>query len=675
MQSEEMRPPYTPEQMETMLAQLERTNPQLYAQFQAMKNQQMETAKEHLMSNSGQGHSHTHSSACRHGPNNSMRSSQPISPAVKKIPVNEMNIVQAVQYNELERVKELIETGTNNVNEPDAENCYLLHWAAINNHVELVQYLISKGATVDVKGGDLKSTPLHWACRQGCVETFFLLVDNGAAANSIDVNDIQPIHLAAQYGQLKILAFLIGSGIEVDCLDGRGFTPLIYSCLGPPANYQPIASATHTSCTQFLITCGADINYQEPTRHYPPIHFAIANQNALSFHVLLRNPHVDLNVKNADNCDAFTLARLRNNYLAVQMIEQHLQSKKEFVQPKFLQKYAMNEIYRKWFTRFYMFFVLTFLGLTANAFEHPYWLRAVSAIVVLLIVTHIFNYLFFDTHFRDNFAFAYVLTSSILMYVTYIVYIQENQWNFQHICYHLMTIYGLYCIRCIKKVDPGSLKEQTMMIDGYRLNREKICMTFARDPRWTLDHFCVTCLIRRPLRSKHCPMDGNCVSKFDHHCTWLDACIGGRNYFYFIRVITCGTVALSLWMYHAVRMISIDAEQFTVMYLFLHYYDPWFVYILFITSFNTFWVSLMTMFHLYNSIFLGVTLNERLTGFRYSYFRDEDTGKMTNPFRREKFKNFLETFGFFRLMTFFRYNRIDWSQIYDINQIYDLKKS
>lgn len=179
MQNEQMRPPYTPEQMEAMLAQLERTNPQLYAQFQAMKNQQMETAKEHLMSNEangGHGHSHNHSSACRHGPNNSMRSSQPISPMVKKIPPNEMNIVQAVQYNELERVKELIETGKENVNEPDAENCYLLHWAAINNHVELIQYLISKGATVDIKGGDLKSTPLHWACKfHLCL--FFLFFD------------------------------------------------------------------------------------------------------------------------------------------------------------------------------------------------------------------------------------------------------------------------------------------------------------------------------------------------------------------------------------------------------------------------------------------------------------------------------------------------------------------
>jgi len=208
-----------------------------------------------------------------------------------------------------------------------------------------------------------------------------------------------------------------------------------------------------------------------------------------------------------------------------------------------------------------------------------------------------------------------------------------------------------------------------MTIDGNNLTKEKMCIAFARDPRWTLEHFCVTCLIRRPLRSKHCPVDGTCVAKFDHHCSWLDACIGGRNYFYFIRVLTCGTIALILWMYQAIRLISTDTEQFTLKYLFTEVYDPWFIYILILTTFNTVWVALMTSFHWINSVYSGITLNERLTGYRYSYFRDQNTGKFSNPFRKQIFKNFLETLGLFRLMELCRYTRIDWSQIYDINQI------
>ena len=410
----------------------------------------------------------------------------------------------------------------------------------------------------------------------------------------------------------------------------------------------------------------------------------------------MKHPYINVSIKNNENCDPFTFARMRNNLQATMLFDERNQASKLNVRPKFLQPIFVNETNRKWLTRFFMFLIMTLIGLSANASEYPYWMRLVALGTFVLLSSHCFNYFVFDTHTKDNFAFSYVLSSTLLMYVTYILYFQQNQWTLGTICYHVCSIYGIYCIRCIKKVNPGFLKHQAVTLDGHGLTKEKTCIAFARDSQWTLDHFCVTCLIRRPLRSKHCPVDGSCVMKFDHHCAWwghclklskkkkeeylcfslfrLDACIGGRNYFYFVRVITFGSVALWIWLYRAFRLISTDAEQYTMKYLFLEHYDPWFNYMIIVTSFNTFWVSMMTVFHLYNSIVLGVTLNERLTGFRYSYFRDENTGAFYNPFRHELFKNFLETFGLFRLMAFFRYTRVDWSQIYDINQIRGLKK-
>ena len=80
---------------------------------------------------------------------------------------SKFDIVKATQYGAFDRCKELIESGMADVNRPDNENVYLLHWAAINNRIEIAKYLIEKGAKVDSIGGELQSTPLHWATRFG----------------------------------------------------------------------------------------------------------------------------------------------------------------------------------------------------------------------------------------------------------------------------------------------------------------------------------------------------------------------------------------------------------------------------------------------------------------------------------------------------------------------------
>jgi len=52
------------------------------------------------------------------------------------------------------------------LNQVDDNNCTLLHWAAINNRIEITNFLIDHGLIHAISGGILQETPLQWALRK-----------------------------------------------------------------------------------------------------------------------------------------------------------------------------------------------------------------------------------------------------------------------------------------------------------------------------------------------------------------------------------------------------------------------------------------------------------------------------------------------------------------------------
>lgn len=48
---------------------------------------------------------------------------------------------------------------------------------------------------------------------------------------------------------------------------------------------------------------------------------------------------------------------------------------------------------------------------------------------------------------------------------------------------------------------------------------------------------CRTCQWPKPARSKHCPICKSCIERQDHHCIWINNCVGLHNYHYFVALL------------------------------------------------------------------------------------------------------------------------------------------
>lgn len=84
--------------------------------------------------------------------------------------------------------------------------------------------------------------------------------------------------------------------------------------------------------------------------------------------------------------------------------------------------------------------------------------------------------------------------------------------------------------------DPGTVTEE---------NVEALVEMFPFDDHLFSDGACRTCRTRKPARSKHCSMCGICVARFDHHCIWINNCVGLGNHKWFLAFLFWHSVICS----------------------------------------------------------------------------------------------------------------------------------
>eukprot|EP01038_Epipyxis_sp_PR26KG_P010137 gene10137-13636_t len=77
-------------------------------------------------------------------------------------------------------------------------------------------------------------------------------------------------------------------------------------------------------------------------------------------------------------------------------------------------------------------------------------------------------------------------------------------------------------------VGPGTITEKNQTCFGHQPYDGLIYIP---------NNKCKTCNTTKVARSKHCNLCGICVPLFDHHCVWLNQCVGELNYKYFLTFL------------------------------------------------------------------------------------------------------------------------------------------
>jgi ankyrin repeat protein len=91
------------------------------------------------------------------------------------------------------------------------DHATLLHVAVQQNHLDLAQFLITDGASVNVLTDD-HLTPLHMAAQNGNVSIARVLLEHGAEINAVDSKGWTPLDRAEKWQHPQTATFLHASG-------------------------------------------------------------------------------------------------------------------------------------------------------------------------------------------------------------------------------------------------------------------------------------------------------------------------------------------------------------------------------------------------------------------------------------------------------------------------------
>jgi hypothetical protein len=137
-------------------------------------------------------------------------------------------IIGAVRYEEVEKVKADLAADTNAANFVLEKRYTLLHFAAehgSSNGLQILKLVLANGAKVDARN-HIGQTPLYSAVIYNNPEGARILIEHGAQVNVRQDGGGTPLHAAAINGYCDVARVLIKNNSAINAKNSDGQTPL-----------------------------------------------------------------------------------------------------------------------------------------------------------------------------------------------------------------------------------------------------------------------------------------------------------------------------------------------------------------------------------------------------------------------------------------------------------------
>lgn len=331
------------------------------------------------------------------------------------------------------------------MNQPDSETVTLLHWAAINNRRDIIQYFLDKGATVDAIGGELNATPLHWATRQGHLGSVVLLMAAGADPNVRDAEGCACIHIAAQFGHTALVAYFIAKGINPDSQDRGGMTGLMWASWKVSA-LDPV---------RLLLTLGANSNMVDHTHENTALHWAILARNSTAINTLVIKSKGGLNIPNLRGDTPLSMLETQTGsiWIGPKVAEKVKDVSLTSCRRTLLQKLKSDKRLRWWtmaLTPFLAFYLIGIVFTLNTLFIIKFFLLGCLYAIFYTIIKSLF-----DDHLMSLLPLSAYLGTKTWFYITWFTYIIDAVPLIYTLMFLTSTAALNFCFYKTWRGDPG----------------------------------------------------------------------------------------------------------------------------------------------------------------------------------------------------------------------------